>query len=198
MKNTLMFVVLVVFLAITASSQVVVLQDGKTTSYQRGSEVTISGKTTARVLYDGVLITIPKGQKVQVKRKGNKVFISGNNLKDIEIVGRSLSSKGPAIVSVSLDTMKIVDVKGDVFVDENGLVMSRISKNNKVSKTNKTSVKSKTSKMSNQQKADSSISNANDEEAFPEVSDYVNELATEQAAQDIERPDMSQSTTTGA
>ena len=185
----------------TAFSQVIVLQDGKTTTYHKGTGVTILGKTVSRVLYDGVLITVPKGQKlrvgVQENESGRRILVSGTNLKDVEIAGKSISSKGRTIVSVSPDTLKVVTIKGETTINDNGIVANRINKIN----TDRANRANKTVKTTNKQfaaKVPATNETVNETVDFPETSDYVNEVATQQAVQDIERADLSQSSVEGA
>ena len=75
MKKLALFAVVGLFLSVTAFANIVVLQDGRMTSYEPGSNVVIKGKTTSRVLYDGVLITIPRGQKVQISKKDGQILV---------------------------------------------------------------------------------------------------------------------------
>ncbi len=194
MKQLMMFAVFGL-ISLAAFSQVVVLQDGKTITYRQGTGVTVFGKTVSRVLYDGVLITVPKGQKVRIgvqeNEMGKKILISGTNLKDVEIAGKSVSSKGRTIISVSPETLQLVTIKGETTVNNNGIVANRINRTN-TDKENKTNKSVKT----NNKQLTPAVSNEVID--FPEISDYVNEVVVQQAVQDVERSDMSQSSVEGA
>lgn len=131
MKKIILFTVASLFLCVACFSQVVLLQDGKTVTYEPGAELVVTSKTISRVLYDGILITIPKGHKLQIKKKDGKIFVSGTNLRDIEIAGKSFSSKGHAIISVSPDDMKVTKVKGDITINKNGSSTRRIHKDDR-------------------------------------------------------------------
>ena len=131
MKKIILFTIVSLFLCVECFTQVVLLQDGKTVTYEPGAELVVTGKTISRVLYDGILITIPKGHKIQIKKKDGKILVSGTNLRDVEIAGKSFSSKGHAIISVSPDDMKVTKVTGDITINKNGSSTRHIYKDNK-------------------------------------------------------------------
>lgn len=200
MKKTLIFAVMGMFLSVSAFAGVVVFQDGKTMVYHQGSEVNVDGKTTSRVLYDGILITVPKGQKVKIKGQdsemGKNIVVSGSNLKGVEIAGKNVSSKGQATVSVSLNTLEVKTVKGNTMIEENGVVINSIGQGN----TNQANKVQKTEKMTNNKQTAyvvNTSSSVNESAIFPEISDYVNEVAAQQSTQDVERPTLSQYSTSG-
>ena len=185
MKRAFIFAVLSLFFSIATFSQIIVYQGGKEPKvYPQKSKIVISGKETTRVLYDGVLIIIPKGQKrqVSIKQEGREVVISGTNLKSIEAVGKSFSSNGNATVYISLDVMKITKVKGNAFIDQNGYIENRLNKNRQMN--------NKKQSFDEDLKA---VSDFDNEEDFPQTSDYVNDVASQQTAQDVEMSDLSTS-----
>ena len=163
MKKLVMFAVMGLVLSATAFAEVMVLQDGKTMSFKDNSQIVVSGKTASRILYNGVLLIIPANIRVSVQRRDGKVLISGNDMKDVEVVGKEISSKGYGVVSVDPITKEVVVVEGNV----------------KIKNAGKGSPQS------------ASI------EDFPGISKYLNEVATQQANQDVERQNMSQSTVSG-
>ncbi len=202
MKKILTLVIIGVLLSIAAFAGIIMFQDGKTMVYHQGSEVNTNGKAVSRVLYDGVLVTAPKGQKLTIKGQedetGKKVVVSGSNFQNVEVAGKNVSSRGNTVIVVSPETLEVTSVKGNTTIQENGVVVNSIGKvdakqEDKVEKEAKKSVSKQ-----NNYAVSSSKTFANKSVDFPEISDYVNEVAVQQGIQDIERSDMSQSTTTGA
>lgn len=191
MKKIVIFAVLGLFLCGTAFARVVVLQDGKTTILADNSEFTVAGKDHSRVLYDGVLITVPPHKKVKIGKKDGKIMISGTNLKGVEISGKSISSKGNTIIYVSPDTMKITTVQGDTSIIDNGVVNNHLQKNSKTKNSNKDEINRTDNKNSSVESKTSAPAAENI--VFPEASEYVNEVAAQQTAQDVENTDLSQS-----
>ena len=122
MKKLALSAVIGLLLSTTAFANVVVFQDGKVTTYKPGTEIAINAKTTARVLYDGVLITIPQGQKVQISKEEGKIKLFGVNMKGVEIAGKQISSKGQATVSVTPSTGEVASVKGATTIVSNDLI----------------------------------------------------------------------------
>ncbi len=172
-----------------AFARVVVLQDGKTMSFADNSQIVVSGKTPARVLYDGVLVTVSPNQKVKIRKEEMKkedgdierrIIISGTDLKDIKVHGKTITSQGATEVALSIDNTKIDVIKGKVYTD--GILLKEVPAQEK-------SIKSAVTKQSaeNQPVVKPIISETIE---FPDVSDYVDELAFEQSVQDVE--DMSQ------
>lgn len=198
MKKTALLAVLVLFFAISSSAQIVVLQDGKTITYEPKAELSIAGKTTSRVLYEGVLITIPRGQKVHIKKRDGKILISGTNLRNVEIAGKNISSNGHVIISVSPDNMKVTTLKGDSTITRNGFLTNRV---NKTENKNKKNIKPNSSKFENKGKKYlrqysyyEEDEEQEEEENLLEISDYINEVSAQQSAQDVmDSADLSQS-----
>ena len=201
MKKLVVFAVVGLLLSTAAFANVVVFQDGKVTTYKSGSEVAINAKTAARVLYDGVLITIPKGQKVQISREDGKIKLFGVNMKGVEIAGKQVSSKGQATVSISPETGEVASTSGSTTIISNDVILT--NKNN-AQETNEQVVSQTKTQTVTQPQAQTrpAVTPAKTQTVepvvFPTVSEYVNEVATQQSSQDVERPDMSQSSTTGA
>ena len=196
MKKLALFAVVGLFLSVTAFANIVVLQDGRMTSYEPGSNVVIKGKTTSRVLYDGVLITIPRGQKVQISKKDGQILVFGVNLRGVEIAGKQVSSEGQAMFAVSPETMQVSSIRGNTTIVSNEVIFDGSKNTGNINKVvNKPGTVVVKSGPVSQAPVQTQVS---EPVVFPEVSEYVNEVVTEQASQDVERPDMSQSTTTGA
>lgn len=205
MKKLAVFAVMGLVFATTAFANVVVFQDGQATVHKPGTGITINAKTSTRVLYEGILITIPKGQKVQISKaqKGGKIEIFGVNMKGIEVAGKQISSNGQAKVSVSPETREVASISGNTTIVSNDVIFS--GKNN-VQKVNKVTPKQEAPKVKTQVETKTQTSTTStptktqtvEPVVFPTVSEYVNEIAAQQSTQDVERPDMSQSSTTGA
>lgn len=179
MRKLALFAVMGLLLSTAAIAEVMVLQDGKIMSFREGSQVIVSSKTPARVLYNGVLIIVPAGQKVQVFKKDDKIWISGTDLKGVDVAGQSISSNGPAIVKVSPDTME-VNVEGDISVVKNEVILAR---------------KAKTKTNDKQTTTAKPVAPSAKVTSFPEISNYVNEVSAQQTVQDTAY--MSQSSPSG-
>lgn len=195
MKKLAVLAVMGLLISTAAFAEVVVFQDGKTVTYEQGTPVMTSGATSVRVLYDGVEIYVPKGQKVLIsKAKDGKVLVTGTDLTGIEVGKERFSSKGLAVFSVSPTTMKVDEVKGDISVVNITEEENKAQKAQKVQKdTAKTAKAAETTK--------TAVAKANNVPAqtveFPTVSEYVNEVVTQQSAQDTEETCLSQSSPTG-
>ncbi len=186
MKRLVTFGIIgLLLIAAVAFARVVVLQEGKVMTFADNSKVVVSGKNPSRVLYDGVLVTVAPNQKVEIRKEEIKkdgeikkqIVISGTDLKDVKVKGKSISSKGETEITVPLDDeVKIDVVKGEVYKD--GVLVNK-------DLVKEETIKPAATKQSVEKQAivKPVISETVD---FPEVSDYVNELAVEQAVQDVE------------
>ena len=179
MRKLALFAVMGLLLSTAAIAEVMVLQDGKIMSFREGSQVIVSSKTPARVLYNGVLIIVPAGQKVQVSKKDDKIWISGTDMKKIEAAGKTISSKGYAIIAISPDTLEVLSIKGDVSIVKDEVILPHKA-NTKVNKKQEAAPKKTSAPVA-------------ETVSFPEISDYVNEVTTQQSAQDV----LSQSSPSG-
>ena len=195
MKKLAVSAVIALFLSTAAFANIVVFQDGKITTYKPGSEVAINAKTTARVLYDGILITVPKGQKVQISKENGKIKLFGINMKGVEIAGKHVSSKGQATVSISPETGEVASIKGSTTITSNEVILTNkeeVQEGNKpVSNQIKTQTVIKTETQTKQAVTPTPTQSI-EPVVFPTVSEYVNEVATQQSTQDVERPSSSQ------
>ena len=192
MKKLVVFAVLGLFVSVTAFARVVVLQDGKMMTFADNSEISVSGKHASRVLYDGDLITVPANQKVKVEKKEGKIIVTGTNLKGIEIAGKSISSNGQAAIAVAPETMEISTISGDIAIVSNEVIFKGDSKMQNTVKVNKTT-NTNNQQVAKTENAKVSVP-ATETVVFPEVSEYVNEVAAQQSAQDvIDTSDLSKS-----
>jgi len=206
MKKLLMFAVIGLFISTTAFAEIIVLQNGKTTTYRESKEgegykaIPVEKNTYARVLYDDVLISIPpQSNKMQIKRENQNIRISGANLRDVDVAGEKVSSNGHVILEVTPKTatseMEIRLIKGDASVVKDGKTVA-------LSPTKKTAPKKESKKKTAEKPAKTAEKPATakpaaqtataEAETFPEISEYVNEVAAQQTSQDVERPDLSQ------
>ena len=197
MKKLAVLAVMGLLVSTAAFAEVTVLQDGKTVTYEQGTPVMTSGATPVRVLYDGVEIYVPQGQKVLIsKAKDGKILVTGTDLKGVEVGKERVSSKGLAVFSVSPSTMKVDEIKGDIAVVN---VAEEENKAQKVQKVQKDI--QKTTKAAKTTATKTAVAKANNVPAqtveFPTVSEYVNEVVTQQTAQDTEETCLSQSSPTG-
>ena len=200
MKKLAVLAVMGLFISTAAFAEVAVLQDGKTITYEQGTPIMTSGTSPVRVLYDGVQIYVPQGQKVLIsKAKDGKILITGTDLKGVEVGKERISTNGLAVFSVSPSTMKVDEIKGDISVVN---LVEEEQKNQKESKKAQKEAekaqKKEATKAKSAAKASSTKTNTSMQTVeFPAVSDYVNEVAAQQASQNVERPDLSQSSPNG-
>jgi len=195
MKKLAVLAVIGLLVPAAAFAEVAVLQDGKSVTYEQGTPVMTSGASPVRVLYDGVEIYVPQGQKVLIsKAKDGKILVTGTDLKGVEVGKERISSKGLAVFSVSPSTMKVDEIKGDIavvnIVEEEQKAQKEAKKATKAEKAVKTE---KTTKAA----AAKATTPAPVQLDFPVASEYVNEVVTQQSAQNTEEC-MSQSSPSGA
>ena len=170
----------VLMLSVAAFAQVKVAQNGKITTYEKGSTINISSKDVAEVYYDGVLISIPKGKRVVISQnKAGNLLIKGDNLSGVKVAGQTLRATEPATYVVDLRNNSVVlgsDNKQDTATKATA---QKTAKDNK--KANKV-VANNNAAQSTQSATQETVI----EVVFPEVDQYVNEIVSEQAVQDVE------------
>ena len=198
MKKLAVLAVIGLLVPTAVFAEVAVLQDGKSVTYEQGTPVMTSGASPVRVLYDGVEIYVPQGQKVLIsKAKDGKVLVTGTDLKGVEVGKERISSKGLAVFSVSPSTMKVDEIKGDIavvnIVEEEQKAQKEAKKATKATKAEKAVKTEKTTKAA----AAKATTPAPVQLDFPVASEYVNEVVTQQSAQNTEEC-MSQSSPSGA
>lgn len=181
MKKLAVFAVMGLLLSGAAFAETLVLQDGITKSYEQNSVVNISGKTSASVSIKGVKIFVPKGKQVQISSgMDGHIIITGSNLEGVELFnGQKLVklSSGTKGVSVTPNTLAVSDLSGNVAAKEQaekqtGKQAKTNKKEGKATKGNK-EIKSQATKPAQ-------------EVTFPTASEYVNEVVSQQTAQDVE------------
>ena len=175
MKKIAILAAIVLF-TIPAFAQVKVAQNGKIVTYEKGSTINISSKDVAEVYYDGVLITIPKGKKVIISqnRAGN-ILIKGDNLSGVKVAGQTLRSNEPATYIVDLKNNNVVLASDNQQVADKKAQATAKNNNKNANKNSKAA-----------QSTQSATQETVVEVSFPEVDQYVNEIVSEQAVQDVE------------
>ena len=154
----------VVLFSMPAFAQVKVANHGKVTTYEKGSTINVTSKDYAEVYYDGVLFTIPKGKKVVMSQnKSGDILISGDNLNGVRVLGQTLRSEKPATY--------VINMKRNTIIRAPIQTVSSKKEENKENKNLDTQAAGKETIV---------------EVAFPEPEDYVNEIVSEQAVQDVE------------
>lgn len=190
MKKLAVLAVMGLFVSTAALAEVTVLQDGKTVTYEQGTPVMTSGTSAVSVLYDGVQINVPQGQKVLIsKAKDGKVLITGTDLKGVEVGQERVSCKGLAVFSISPNSNKIEEVTGDIsvvnMVAEEQKALREAKAQQEAAKKAQKEAAAKTQKAA--KAAKSTVNNTVAQvEDFPTASEYVNEVVTQQSAQDTE------------
>ena len=195
MKKLAVLAVMGLLVSTAAFAEVAVLQEGKTVTYEQGTPVMTSGASPVRVIYDGVEIYVPQGQKVLIsKAKDGKVLVTGTDLKGVEVGKERISTKGLAVFSVSPNTMKVDEVKGDIAVVN--IVEEEQKAQKEAKKAEKAAAKAgKTAQEGTAKTAKTAATVMTVD--FPTASEYVNEVVTQQAAQNTEKC-LSQSSPSGA
>ena len=163
MKKIAMFAGIILF-SMSAFAQVKVAHEGKITTYEKGSTINIVTNDVAEVYYDGVLFSIPKGKKVIMsKNKEGNILISGDNLNGVKVLGQTLKSEKPATY--------VINIKRNTII--------RAPVQNVANK-----------KEENKEEVNKELQTVGEgtivEITFPEPEDYVNEIVSEQAIQDLE------------
>ena len=192
MKKLAVFAVLGLFLSTAAFAEAIVLQNGKVTSYAQENIISLSGETSANVSYNGVKIIAPKGKKIQIsKSRDGKILVNGTDLEGVELSNGKqfvrLTSQNKNI-SIVPSTLTVSDVEGNE-PSEAAVVQTRQVKPSKnVNKQEGKAAKSTSARPAQTaQVAQQTVD-------FPEVSDFVNEVAVQQTAQDVtENPELSPS-----
>ena len=164
MKKIAMFAGIILF-SMSAFAQVKVAHEGKITTYEKGSTINIVTKDVAEVYYDGVLFSIPKGKKVIMSQnKEGNILISGDNLNGVKVLGQTLRSERPATY--------VIDLKRNTIIRA-PVQLTTSNKNN-------------SKEEENNQEAQAADQETVVEVSFPEADEYVNEVVSEQAVQDVE------------
>ncbi len=154
----------VVLFSMPAFAQVKVANHGKVTTYEKGSTINVVSKDSADVYYDGVLFTIPKGKRVvMAQNKAGDILITGDNLNGVKVLGQTLKSEKPATYVINLKRNTIIRAPIQTVPAK-----KEDNKNNK--------------NLDTQAVGQETVV----EVAFPEPEDYVNEIVSEQAIQDLE------------
>lgn len=175
MKKLALFAVAMMVCA-TAFAQVRVTQNGTVTNYAKGATITIPSADSAEVYYDGVLITVPKGKKVVISQnRDGKVIVSGYSLDGLKIMGQEVKANNASVYVINPITKTVVKEPASQYPTLNNQQSS--------SATNNTQT---TNPQSTQSGNQSSQGNDSFETVFPEVDQYVNEIASQQAVENVE------------
>ena len=187
MKKFALLAVAVLF-SVAAYALVKVSQNGNITTYEKDVNVTVSGKSAADVLYNGVLVSVPKGQKVVIsKNKEGKVLVSGDTLKEVKVAGQTVNINEPATLVVDPDSKDITTVTvAEQLAAQQAQAQADAQEAAKAAKE-----QAKAAKEQAQAAAKAAAASANqnvivEEISFPEASNYVNEIVSEQAIENVE------------
>ena len=193
MKKLAVLAVIGLFVSAAAFAEVIVTQNGKTVTYEQGTPVMTSGDAPAQILYDGVEIKVPQGQKVLIsKAKDGKVLITGTDLVGVEVGKEVISSKGLAVFSAAPNA-KIDQIKGEITVinvNADQAVQKEAQKAEKEAEKEAKKEAKEAQKAEKSAKTVTSVKTTNaaavQELDFPVASEYVNEVVSQQTAQDVE------------
>ena len=173
MKKVIMFAV-AVMLSVSAFAQVKVSQGGIVTTYEKGATINIDSKDVTEVMYGNVSISIPKGKKVIISQnKAGNIVISGYDLVGVKIMGKEVKADDASVYVVNPTTKTIVKAP---------IAQASANQQNTANKNNQQSSKNQNNAQNN---------NANNQETavednFQDVNDYVNEVNSQQAIEDVE------------
>ena len=176
MKKVIMFAV-AMFVCAAAFAQVRVSQGGIVTTYEKGATINIDSKDVAEVMYGNVSISIPKGKKVSItqNRAGN-IIISGLNLSGVKIMGQEVKADDAAIYVVDPATKTIIRAP----INNMAVAQQNAATNNQQN------TQQNRNTQSTKQESENNDEGVNVEETFPEVEQYVNEIASQQAVENVE------------
>ncbi len=119
MKKSIALVFGALFLFSVANAAVTVTRNGKTSKYENGSTVRVTGQSAAVVNYNGVKISVPAGVAVTIAENADgSVNVSGTNLSGVKVENNTVSSTGAVSFSVSPKTKDITVNKGTLVVQD--------------------------------------------------------------------------------
>lgn len=174
MKKIMMFVA-AVMLSVAAFAQVKVSQGGIVTTYEKGATINIDSKDVTEVMYGNVSISIPKGKRVIISQnKAGNIVISGYDLVGVKIMGKEVKADDASVYVVNPTTKTIVKAP-----------IAQASANNQQNTANKNNQQSSNNQKNTQNNNANNQENAV-EDNFQDINDYVNEVASQQAIEDLE------------
>ena len=119
MKKSIALVFGALFLFSVANAAVTVTRNGKTSKYENGSTVRVTGQSAATVNYNGVKISVPAGVAVTIAENADgSVNVSGTNLAGVKVENNTVSSSGAVSFSVSPKTKDITVNRGALIVQD--------------------------------------------------------------------------------
>ena len=114
------------------------------------------------------MFTIPKGKKVVINQnKAGNILVSGDNLNGVKVLGQTLRSETPATYVIDLNRKTVIKAP----ITQAVATKNAQNKNNKNNKTVDTTPVAQETVV---------------EVAFPEADQFVNEIVSQQAVQDVE------------
>ena len=171
-----MFAAAVMF-SVAAFAQVTVSQGGKVTTYEKGATITIDSKDVTEVKYGKVSISIPKGKRVVVSQnKAGNIVISGYDLVGVKIMGKEVQADDAAVYVVNPTTQSVT--KTAIATNNANAVKNNQQNTNRNNQQNKPAQNTVNNQSAQQENAA--------QENFPEVNDYVNDIASQQAVENVE------------
>ena len=175
MKKLIMVAVAVLF-SVSAFAQVKVVQGRTVTTYEKGATINIDSNENTEVTYGKVSISIPKGKKVVISQnKSGNIVISGYDLAGVKIMGKEVQADEAAVYVVNPTNKTIVKTALASNTNNN---QQNTSKNNQRNNNNQQSANTKNNTGNKQETAM--------EDNFQDINDYVNEVVSQQAVEDVE------------
>lgn len=170
MRKIIIFAAAVLF-SVTAFAQVRVSQGGTVTTYEKGVTINIDSNEVTEVTYGKVSISIPRGKKVVISQnKAGNIIISGYDLAGVRIMGKEVKADDAAVYVVNPTNKTIVK--------------TAIATSNNQQNTGKNNQQNRGSKNVTKQQNVQQINVV--EDAFAEEAEYVNNIASQQAIDNIE------------
>ena len=174
MKKLALFAV-AMFVCAAAFAQVKVSQNGTVTTYEKGATINVDGTNPTEVVYGGVSISIPKGKRVVISQnKAGNIVISGFNLAGIKVMGQEVRADDYSIYVVNPETKTIVRTP----LAQTAATTAATAQQNANNRNNANNAAAK--------KQEAAKQTINIEVAFPEVDDFINEIASQQAIENVE------------
>lgn len=171
MKKVIMFVIAAMF-SVAAFAQVTVIQGKTVTTYEKGATITVDSQEVTEVKYGNVSISIPKGKKVVVRQnKAGNIIVSGYDLAGVKIMDKEVKADDTAVYVVNPATRTVT--KTAIATSQNN--QQNANRNNQQNKGAQKATNNQSAQQGNVA-----------QETFPEVNDYVNEMASQQAVENIE------------
>lgn len=161
---------------------ITVVKNGQTTTYPKGTSITVTGDADTTVDYNGVKVVVPQGQRVVIQEGPNgTVAVSGANMNGVQINDQVINSTGAVTLAASADNNQVQVIRGSADITANGQTRTVSTA---AQSAQQTAAKQQTTAKNTAKAADTAASTTVDAPAFVSA-DIVTDTAQEQATQDV-------------